>query len=361
LADFLGPKLKILSQMLAFASLASLFVWPMYRIVKNIRQRGRLPDMKAARVYITLTVFAGIVAAFFFLPLPVSRVHETGLLVIDPGEAQGVNLPEPARLVSLEVKPGQEVRKGQVLGRFVSEQLEVEKARALANLKEQQQVAALNNRVLSETQSDELKQRFFTEARQAEKKAEGAQNLLVLLNFRTDSVHELRAPRDGIVLAAPQPEEVGKLFDRGYTETNPIFSVGDPYRAMIRVPVNPPDYQLLKDDLSQNKELEVSILVKGRSDHEFLGKLRTLPAQNSETVPQQLTQKGGGPLATKPGGDPKVFVPLAQVYLVDVEITNPDSSVLLGQLGVVKIHTKWRSGAWWVGRALANALDIGLY
>ncbi len=55
LADFLGPKLKILSQMLAVMSLASMFVWPAYRIVKNIRQRGRLPDMKSTRVNITLT------------------------------------------------------------------------------------------------------------------------------------------------------------------------------------------------------------------------------------------------------------------------------------------------------------------
>ena len=50
LSDFLGPKLKILSQMMAIVSLASMFVWPMYQVVKNIRQRGRLPDMKATRV-----------------------------------------------------------------------------------------------------------------------------------------------------------------------------------------------------------------------------------------------------------------------------------------------------------------------
>ena len=50
LSDFLGPKLKILSQMLAVMSLASMFIWPTYKIVKNIRQRGRLPDMKSPRV-----------------------------------------------------------------------------------------------------------------------------------------------------------------------------------------------------------------------------------------------------------------------------------------------------------------------
>jgi putative peptide zinc metalloprotease protein len=184
-----------------------------------------------------------------------------------------------------------------------------------------------------------------------------------MLNERREKIRELRAPRDGYVLAAPQSDEVGKLFDKGTMDTDALFSVGDPYRVLIRVPVNPPDYKLLKEDLAERQELDVSILIKGRSDHEFSGRLNGdgMPRQSSETVPQQLTQKGGGPLATKPGGDPKVFIPLAQVYLVDVEITDPDSALLLGQLGSMKIHTKWRSGAWWVGRALANALDIGLY
>jgi len=26
-----------------------------------------------------------------------------------------------------------------------------------------------------------------------------------------------------------------------------------------------------------------------------------------------------------------------------------------------KIHCRWRTGAWWVGRAISSALDIGLY
>jgi putative peptide zinc metalloprotease protein len=66
-------------------------------------------------------------------------------------------------------------------------------------------------------------------------------------------------------------------------------------------------------------------------------------------------------LAIKPGGDPNVLVPLAQVYLVEVEMLDSDRAVGPGQLAVVKIHTKWRSAAWWVGRTLANALDLGLY
>jgi putative peptide zinc metalloprotease protein len=86
-----------------------------------------------------------------------------------------------------------------------------------------------------------------------------------------------------------------------------------------------------------------------------------VPGQNASNVPLQLTQRGGGPLAVKPSDDPNQLIPLAQTYLVEVEITDPDAAIKPGQLAVVKIHAKWRSGAWWVSQTLANALDIGLF
>jgi len=370
LADFMGPKLKILSQLLAIVSLASIFVMPTYKIIKNIRQRGRLPDMKSTRVYITLAIFGGVIAAFFLVPLPVSRIRDTGLVVVDPGASEPVLLPEPARLTALEVKPGQQVRKGQVLGRFASEQLNVDAARAVAQSESQwRAVEQLNNAATKAgTQNDEnAVQRYRVEASQAREKAIAADKQSAILNKRLAAIRELVAPRDGTVLAAPAPEEVGKLFDRGFNESTPVFSVGDPSRLQVRVPVSPPDYRLIQEELrslEQRKlpvELDVSILVKGRSDRQFTGKVRRLPPQNAEKVDIQLTQRGGGPLAVKPGGDPNVLIPLAQVYLVDVEVGDPDAAVDPGQLAVVKIHTRWRSAGWWVGRTLSSALDIGLY
>jgi putative peptide zinc metalloprotease protein len=364
LADFLGPKLKILSQMLALVSLASIFVWPTFKIVRNIRQRGRLPDMKAARVYITLAVLGGLVAAFFMAPLPVSRVHETGLVEIQTGELEVVSLPEPATLTALKVRSGQRVEKGNPLGEFHSRPLDVEMARARAT----RDAERLNARRLAgeivKARSAGSEKEVLTltgQERDALARADTAERQLVDLAARVEKVRELKAPRSGLVVAAPIPDEVGKLFDRGVSETSPLFSVGDPTRLVIRVPVTPPDYRLIKQDLAARGELAVTIHVKGRSDRDFTGRLRRLPEQNAATVPIQLTQRGGGPLAVKPGGDPNVLQPLAQVYLVEVEILDPDAAIDHGQLAVVKIHTKWRSAGWWVGRALSNALDIGFY
>jgi putative peptide zinc metalloprotease protein len=365
LADFLGPKLKILSQMLAIMSLASLFIWPGYKVIKNIRQRGRLPDMKAARVYITLGVFAVLLLAFFFLPLPVSRVHETGLVAVDPEAMEAVLLPEPARMVSLsDVGPGQHVRKNQSLALFKSEMLEVELAKALATKNEQWSNAAQLNSaaVKARTQGDgAAESRFKAEYARAQAKAVTADGDVARLLERQARLREMKAPRDGFLVTAPKRDEIGKLFDKGFTETTPLFAVGDPGRLIVKVPVDPPSFRVLRDDLAERGELDVSIYAKGRTDHVFSGKVRRLPAQNAATVPLALTQRGGGSLAIKPSEDPNTLIPLAQVYLVEVEITDPDIAIDPGQLAKVKIHSKWRSGAWWVKRALSNAMDLGLY
>lgn len=364
LADLLGPKLKILSQMLAIMSLASLFIWPTWKVIKNISQRGRLPDMKAARVYVTLGVFASLLLGFFFLPLPVSRVHETGLVGVDPDALEGVMLPEPARMVALgDVGAGHKVRQNQSLALFKSELLEIELAKAQATKAEQYAVAAQLNtsatkaRGLGDTSAE---MRFLSEYKQARAKAETAETAVAQLLARQAALREMRAPRDGILVTAPKREDIGKLFDKGYSETQPVFAVGDPSRMVVKVPVTPPDFRTLRDDLASGP-LEVSIYAKGRADRQFKGLLQRLPGQNAASVPLALSQRGGGPLAVKPNEDPNVLVPLAQVYLVEVDLLDPDVAIDPGQLAVVKIHAKWRSGAWWVKRALSNAMDLGLY
>ncbi|MBA4189737.1 MAG: hypothetical protein C0467_17260 [Planctomycetaceae bacterium] len=365
LSDFLGPRLKILSQMLALASLASMFVIPAYKVGKSIYQRGRLPDMKAKRVYTTTAVFIGLLAAFFLLPLPVSRIRDTGLIVIDYSSIEAVALEEPARLVELapDIRPGVRVSKGQPLGIFRNDELDLEIDRMTKYRDGQRQTAKQHEAAVASARGDGAEagvKRNMLDAQQARERAVTAQNSLDRLTARWDAINKLKAPRDGVLVVAPAPEERGKLFDRGFSEAAPLFSVGDPSKLLLRVPVSPPDYRLLSDDLASG-ELDASIYVKGRTDREFKGKVCRVPPQNAATVPIQLTQRGGGPLAVKPGGDPNVLQPLAQVYLVDVEILDADAAVDPGQIAVVKIHTKWRSGAWWLGRTIANAFDLGLY
>ena len=130
LYNFLKPyKLGVLSGMLAMASLASMVGWPLYRLGKNIHQRGRLPDMKRVRVAITGSIFCGLIVAAFTVPLPVSRITAAGVVELRPESWEPVYVPVPLEgqvmiLQELHVKDGERVRAGDELARFSNRELE---------------------------------------------------------------------------------------------------------------------------------------------------------------------------------------------------------------------------------------------
>jgi putative peptide zinc metalloprotease protein len=370
LSDFLGPKLKVLSHMIAIMSLVSMFVWPAYRMVKNVRQRGRLPDMKAKRVYITLTLFVALVAGFFLLPLPISRVRDTGLVSVHPDHGVSVGLTEPARLHKKEVVEGQAVVEGQVLARFISQPLTEEMTRVEAEMREGLQIAD-NLRRQRESEKN-LPPASVTQllAQEVEyrQRAVAATQKLDELKRRADDLYQVRAPRNGVVMGLPSGTDLGKQYDRNFQDQKPVCTVGDPTKLIVKIPVSANDYRLLKEDQGLLKDdeakkgLEVSFYVIGRTDRIFKGRLLRLPDSDAKQVPVALTQRGGGPLAVKQAGEGgQETVPLAQTYLVEAELTDPDGTVRPGALVQAKIHCRWRTGAWWVARFISSALDIGLY
>jgi len=361
LADFLPTQLKILSQILAVASLLSMFIWPMYRMMKNIRQRGRLPDMKSKRIYVTLFIAAGLLAAVIFLPLPVSRVRDYGLVAVNPGDSAPVTLDMPAHLVSLHVSEGQTVKAGELIARFESRELADRKFLAESERDQKVAEAQVLEEALTRTtgvDTSGLKMELtkaIGDARTHDRDAATAAAMLRGLN-------DLRAPRDGVVMGLVKRAEINKLFDRSYQQGRPICLVGDPTKLRILVPVSSMDHKLLADDLPAGGELTASIYVSGRTDRIFKGKVVRLPKSSAKQVPFPLTNRGGGTVAVQQSGEGgQELTPVAQVYLVEVELTDPDASIIAGALVNVKIHCNWRTMGWWLKRAAAEALDAGLY
>jgi putative peptide zinc metalloprotease protein len=362
LSDFLNPKLKVLSRMLAFVSLASMFVWPIFRMIKNIRQRGRMPDMKKNRVIMTLIVAAALLVAFLVVPLPISRVMDSGLVSLDPAHATPLGPQEQAVLVRVAVAEGDLVRSGQLLAEFNSK-METDKLEKLIAEREMASARASNlrtNAVTIKDPSGELRK----EAERAEIQAKGLDSEVEAQQNRLNKVRTLTVPDsvNGYAMGVPRSTDLGKLYDRNFHESRPVLTIGDPSKLIVKLPVSSLNYRLLQEDLPANGELEASVYITGRTDHPYRGRVRLLPQADSKQLPPQLTQRGGGPIAVKQSGDDgKETTPVAQVYLVDVELIDPDSSVRPGTLVHVKVYCKWRSGGWWVKRKLAEALDIGLY
>src|SRR5262249_21086399 len=100
LSNWLKPyKLGALSAMLAIAALGSMIGWPIYRLLKGLHKRGRLPDMKRSRVTVSSAILIAVLLAFFLVPLPISRVRQTGLVQIEPTLVQKVTVPSDGRLI----------------------------------------------------------------------------------------------------------------------------------------------------------------------------------------------------------------------------------------------------------------------
>src|SRR5262249_37508670 len=116
LGSFLKPyKLEIISNLLAVAAAGSMFGWPLWRLGKGIHKRGRLPDMKPMRAGISVAVVATLVLGFFLVPLPVSRVRQTGLIQVQPQALAPVHVMVPGVLETIHVREGQYVKKGALL------------------------------------------------------------------------------------------------------------------------------------------------------------------------------------------------------------------------------------------------------
>jgi putative peptide zinc metalloprotease protein len=362
LSDFLHPKLKVLSRMLAIVSLASMFIWPVYRMIKNISQRGRMPDMKKNRVTATLLVFAGLVAAFLLVPLPVSRVIDTALVSLDPQHATPLGPQDQGVLTRVAVTEGQEVRPGQLLAEFRSPRLDEHLGRLTAEYEAAKAKASNLRTQAAVARGSDPTGQLRKEADLAETEAQGKAGNLEFVRKQVADAQTLTAPVAGIAMGVPKSSDLGRLYERNYHEAQPVLTLGDPTKLVVKLPVSSLNYQLLREDLPPGGHLDVVVYVAGRTDREYQGRVKELPTADSKQVPPQLTQRGGGPLAVQQSGDEgRDVTPVAQVYLVEVEILDPDTSIRPGTLVHAKVLCKWRSAAWWVKRKLAEALDLGLY
>jgi putative peptide zinc metalloprotease protein len=362
ISNFLKPyKMESLSMLLALAAAGSMVGWPLYRLGKNIKQRGRLPDMKRERVTITSVVIFILILLFFLLPLPISRVRDKGMIEVEQSAGERVYLPVPkgATLQEVLVHDGEHVEKGRILAIFRNFEMEAQYEEAKRQKENYYNQALALRSQAAQLASSVERNKIQTDAVLAETMYREFEKDEVLLKRLLDSL-VIRAPRDGFVLSPPRKEMIGRYWED--VQAQPICQVGDTRTLKIVVPVAPHDYELLKRDMEHNggKELPVTIYIPGHLGKTYHGRLTHLPTSDAKTVPMQLTYKGGGSLATKPGDNPNALQPQSQVYLVEVEMTDPDDAVQPGVLPTVKIHCRWRTGAWWVWRQINISLDLGL-
>ncbi|MGE3803165.1 MAG: site-2 protease family protein [Gemmataceae bacterium] len=365
LYTFLKPyKLGAVGALLALAALASMIGWPLYRLGSNLHKRGRLPDMKRGRVALTASVVVALLLAFFFLPLPVSRVRETGVVQVVPSASAQVFVQVPGILEKLHVQNGQRVPAGYVLAEFRNLEIEnsLEEARTQFGIAEAEMRAGKDQLALVSSDLDQ------GQARARIARAEGERDRYAANVRHYEKLKEelvLRSPRDGVVMGAPEIDAVGRRWDK--TETAPFCTIAESKHLRVLMAVTASEYRLLREDRARAQQkggdLPVDLRVQGCGPRIWHGTIVQLPEATAKTIPLPLSNRAGGPVQVQTGGtnpSDNELAPLSPCYLVAVAIDEPDGTIYPGTFAQVKVHCRWRTAAWWLWRTISATFDLGL-
>jgi putative peptide zinc metalloprotease protein len=316
--------------------------------------------MKPQNVTLSALGLAVLLLGFFIVPLPVTRVREVGVVQVQPDEQVNLHVELPAILKKLHVREGEEVKKGKVLAEFFSPELETKMGEAKSQQETKENLVTYYRASLPALREAKDRQALKESLSKAEGDLAQAQaNLRDYHNLKEKLT--LRAPMDGVVMGLPKIDEVGKYWDR--EQAVPFCSIGDPTKLRVLVAVPPADYDLMRENkktIGGTQKLPVTVRVQGLTSQTWDGEVTLWPESEARTIPLALSSKGGGPLAVKPMNDPNQLVPQAQVFLVGIDIRNPDTAICPGAMAQVKIHCKYRSCAWWTWRTICNTFDLGL-
>jgi putative peptide zinc metalloprotease protein len=374
LAGWLKPyKLDVLSELLAVGALASMIGWPLYRLIENVRKRGRLPDMKTFNVSISASLVAAILFVIFFIPMPVTRIREHGMVLVQTNEIAPVPIETAGILKVVHVKEGEHVRKGKLLAEFTNLELEKHRDSVISQMEIKETLRKDLEARMAREQEPERLPKLQEEHQRAEKEWKQALAAYKLAELEREKLL-LRAPRDGVVIGLPPIDEIGKRWDKipdseaknwSGQQSNIFCSIGNKNRLRVVVPLTALDYNLLQENLNKlkpaRKTLPVTIRVQGHDSRTWSGHISQLPQSDAKEVPIQLTVKGGGPLAVKPSSPRGQLVPQNQVFLVDIDFDEADDTIAIYSMAQAKIHCEYRSCAWWIYRTACSMFDLGFY
>ena len=316
--------------------------------------------MKTPRVVTSSVVLAVLLGLFFFLPLPVSRIRERGIVQIQPQQFAPVHVQVTGILTKLHVREGEQVKKGHILAEFINTEMENRRGAVKAALETQNQMIGYFEVQLSNVRDPKVTSRLQPALDKARQDKIAAGKALRQIEDQIERL-VLRAPMDGVVMNLPLLDEIGRYWEPD--QGAPFCTVGDPTKLRVLVPVTPADYDLLRENwvkLRQGEQLAVTIRVQGLENKTWPGIVVDLPEAEAHEIPLTLSTRAGGPLAIKPNSDPKQLQPQAQVYLVGINFSEFDYAVTPGAMAQVKIHCEYRSCAWYCWRWLSQTFHLGL-
>ena len=337
-------ELRIIGQAIAAMSLFSLFVMPIYKVIKFFWVPGRIYKVKKHRFYTSLALFVTLLALFLFYPLPYT-VIVPAIIELRVSTSQQVFVPDVrggSQLREILVVPGQSVMPGDVLAVLENPMFHMDLIEAEGYYREMEQELKTVKSMVHYNNLSALR------IGEQEKALAKAQELFQNKQRDFESL-VLRAPIAGIVVSPPwkmyqsspydqlpqwwgtplEPMNKGVTLEPGTV----LCSVGDPKFLEAVLIVNQSKIPFV--EIHQRVELKLHEFPDQTFENEIYEK-ENHPITSLE--PQLSTSAGGEVPATKKDGAEE---PTHASYKVRILLDNtPDLSLKVGMTGIGKIHVE---------------------
>jgi putative peptide zinc metalloprotease protein len=368
---FLRPyKLEMIGNLLTLAAILSMTVWPVYRLFQGIHKRGRLPDMKRARVLTTAAVLTPVILFLLFVPVPISRLRGLALVQAIPEYSSQISLKRTALLEELNVAPGDHVVKGKVLAVFRDPDLEEKIAQARAELQNASDYLKSLENQKNTTSVPSEKQQLHDEILKTTGKRNIAQASLTAYQRVQQEELVIVAPRDGVVGQAPRRDDIGKMFEgsRDQQQAPPIFTVHEEGKIRLCMPLTTSDFNRLARDYRAQRErnkktgadesLWINMRVHGLDTSTWRGSIDRLDESEAKFIPILLSSRANGPVAVHPpSGKSQGLVPQTQHYLIYINIDDPDPAITVGAMAQAKIYLQPETCLHWAWRTINDLFN----
>ncbi|MEL7498505.1 MAG: HlyD family efflux transporter periplasmic adaptor subunit [Planctomycetota bacterium] len=354
--------LSVIGFILVGISLIGMIGVPLYKLAKFFWHPGRLREVKRINFVCTVILSAVILGLICYYPLP---QYVYGHTKVRPLDAQMVTVTQPGNLRSVKVEPGDQVKKGDVIA-------------VLSNRNTQLELLALQGE-LAKLESDLIgfevnrSRNLDSERLIAETKVE-IRNVASKIEIKNQQLAPLtlRADRDGVVILPPNvprepvksnelrrwsgvpldPRNVGAFLDRNTL----VCMIADPDEFEAIVVIDQSDVQLVKP------EQPVKMLLEQSRSRLVSGSVVSVAQDELSTVPRELSQTNGGPVAVKPSADGQEtpVLKLFEVYAkFDMaKLKESDVTLASGFYGEAKIHVGQASLGSMTMRYLRNLINF---
>jgi putative peptide zinc metalloprotease protein len=357
---FQSYHLKFVGQLVVAASLWALFFTPLYQLGKFFYVPGRLDKVKKPHMYATLSVLAAVVLAVLFLPLPHSVL---ATFEIQARDAEPVYIDPAGTLMSVDVKPGQQVQAGAQLAQLQNIDLEL----GIAKL--------MQDEAQYRSQLDSLRRQGFDDPHavaqipQVEEALKSTEEQLKKKNADLERL-KLKAPIAGTVLPPPlvprrdDPEEQlpnwsGSPLEKenlgAYLREGTLFcQIGDPRKLESVLVIDQADRNFVRP--GQSVDLKIDELPR----HTFSSTVAEIAESEMKIAPRRMTTKSGGELATKTDPNSGVERPMSTSYQARVPLDDQTGLMRLGLRGTARIYTDWMPLGTRVWRFITHTFNFKL-